>query len=174
MIAIPTLATERLILRGHKIEDFAAYAEMAADPNWARYTVGTPPTREQSWSRFLRNFGHWALLGQGFWAVEERQTGDYLGDVGFVEGKRDLTPPHTGEPEIGWALKASAQGKGYATEAAQAALLWGRTAFGPVRAVCIINPENTPSLRVAARLGFADFEDLSYQGNTIRRFARML
>ena len=69
------------------------------------------------------------MLDYGFWVVTDKVSGAFLGEVGFADFKRDLTPP-LGVPEIGWALMPHAHGKGLATEAVQAALSPGATSAG--------------------------------------------
>jgi RimJ/RimL family protein N-acetyltransferase len=112
---VPVIETERLILRGHRIEDFAACASIWSDPEVVHYIGGKPLTREDVWARLLRYAGHWQWMGFGMWAVEEKATGAFAGDLGFAEYKRDIEPPILGVPEIGWVLAPRAQGKGYAT-----------------------------------------------------------
>jgi len=72
---IPVLQTDRLILRGHGIEDFKHCAALWADPLVTRYITGTPLSREECWSRLLRNAGHWTMLGFGYWIAEEKRSG---------------------------------------------------------------------------------------------------
>lgn len=145
---------------------------MWSEAEVARYITGRPQTEEESWSRFLRLAGHWALLGYGFWMVTDKATGEMLGKVGYVEGRRAIEPSIQGEPELGWSLKTSAMGKGIAQESALAALDWGRKFFGPVRTLCIIEPANVPSIRLAEKLGFVPCADTVYNGKDIRMFER--
>jgi RimJ/RimL family protein N-acetyltransferase len=63
---VPVIETQRLILRGHRLEDFDALAAMWADPHVARFIGGKPATQEESWARLLRYAGHWRLLGFGY------------------------------------------------------------------------------------------------------------
>src|ERR1700730_5578361 len=120
-VEVPVLETERLKLRGHRLEDFLRCAAMWADPEVTRYIGGKPHTEEESWGRLLRYTGHWSLLGFGYWVVEENSTGSFIGEVGFADYKRGL-PALSGIPEIGWAFVTKARGKGYATEAVRAAV----------------------------------------------------
>ena len=113
----PVLETPRLRLRPHRVEDFEALANLWADPAVTRF-IGKPSTREESWARLLRYGGLWPLLGFGYWAVEDRETGAYLGDVGFADFHRALDPAPPALPEIGWVLAPAAHGRGLATEAA--------------------------------------------------------
>lgn len=149
----PTLITERLILNSHRLEDFEALAAMWADPAVVRYIGGIPRDREDSWSRLLRYIGHWQLLGYGYWAVREKASGTYIGGIGFADFHRDIDPP-LDVPEMGWTLVTSAHGKGYATEALNAALAWAKVNFSQDKTVCIISPENRASLGLAKKVGF--------------------
>jgi RimJ/RimL family protein N-acetyltransferase len=171
-IEIPTLQTERLILRGYRIEDFPAYAAMWKTQEVTRFIGGKPQTEEESWAKFLRIFGQWHMLGFSFFAVEERATGHFIGQSGFVEGKREIEPPLTGIPEIGWSFAPHVHGKGYALEASRAALEWGEKHFGKVPMRCIIAPENTPSIRLAQKLGFVEMLQTTYKGEPIPLFER--
>jgi RimJ/RimL family protein N-acetyltransferase len=168
----PNLETERLKLRGHRLEDFVPCAAMWADPVVTRYIGGKPLTEEECWARLLRYVGHWSLLGFGYWVAEEKATGNFAGEVGFADYKRDLEPSLKGVPEIGWALAAHAQGKGYATEAVRAAVGWGDAHFGSARTACIIAPENLQSIRVAVKCGYREWERTTYKGHPTMMFVR--
>ncbi len=161
---VPTLKTERLLLRGYRPEDFTECAKMWADPLVTRFIGGKPNTEQETWNRFLRSIGHWALLGFGLWVAEEKSSGAYVGAVGFSEFKRLMVPSHYGVPEAGWTFASHSHGKGYATEALKAVLNWGSVHFGPIRTVCIIAPENTSSRRVAEKCGFKEVLATTYEG----------
>ena len=70
---VPVLTTARLVMRGHRPSDLDASAAMWGDDAVGRHIGGKPSTREESWSRLLRYAGLWALLGFGYWLVEERK-----------------------------------------------------------------------------------------------------
>jgi RimJ/RimL family protein N-acetyltransferase len=163
IIDVPVLETGRLILRSHRREDFPAYARMWADPDVTRFISGAPLTEEEAWAKFMRAFGHWALTGFGFWSVHEKAGGARVGEAGFLDVKRYMTPSLEGTPEMGWSFDKPAQGKGYATEAARAAIEWGEDHFGRVRFACIIAPDNTASLNVAAKTGFREAARTTYK-----------
>ena len=167
MAAVPVLETDRLILRGYSVDDYAAFYTMAQHPDFHRYLSPEPMPAEEVWKAILRSAGHWALLGFGFWAVEDKSTGQYVGNVGFLNLKRDLEPSLGDAPEIGWVMSPEVHGQGYASEAVTAALAWGRQHFGPVRTVCIIDPDNEPSLRVAAKFGYHEYTRGLYHGKPI-------
>jgi len=160
----PVIEPERLRLRRHELSDFEASVAMWADPDVARFIGGKPSSREDTWGRLLRYVGHWELLGHGFWLIEEKATGQFLGEGGWGTFKREIEPRFEA-PEQGWALATSAHGKGYAYEAMRAALDWGVAHFGRTDFVCMIAPENAPSLKLAAKLGYAEYGRAEYKGS---------
>jgi RimJ/RimL family protein N-acetyltransferase len=145
---------------------------MWSDPMITRYTIGSPAPPAQTWKRILTYRGHWVLLGFGYWAVEEKATGRYIGDIGFAEHKRDIQPPIEGMPELGWALISEAHGRGYATEALRAAVAWGDGHFGDIATVCIVNPDNHASLRVAGKLGYREIRRSRHGDHSVVVFLR--
>ena len=161
---IPTIETERLILRPHRLADFDAFAAVWADPDVVRFITGTPMSRENSWARMLRVIGMWHLMGFGFLAIEEKATGQLLGEAGFQDMRREFEPSIEGTMEIGWALTPAVHGRGYATEAVGALIAWHDAHFPDRRMTCIISPENAPSLRLAEKLGFREFARADYHG----------
>src|SRR5258707_15379113 len=98
----PAIETERLVLRGHRLEDFAESAAMWADPEVTRYIGGRPFSPEEVWAPLLRYVGHWALLGFGYWVVRETATDRFVGEVGFFDYKRKIGPSPEEGPETGW------------------------------------------------------------------------
>jgi RimJ/RimL family protein N-acetyltransferase len=152
---VPVLETERLVLRGHRLEDFPIYAAMWSDPVFLRH-VGPARTEEESWTRFVFRNGLWSLMGYGLWAVEVKEGGIYIGDAGFMRTRRGL-PIDCGDlPEGGWTLVPSAHGKGYGREATMAAVAWADRYLDAPRTWCLINAENAMSLKIAARLGYRE------------------
>jgi RimJ/RimL family protein N-acetyltransferase len=168
----PTVETQRLVLRGYRIEDFPHVAAAWADPEVVRHISGRPFAEEESWARFLRNIALWPMLGYGYWAATEKNTGRYVGDVGFADFHRGIEPSVKGVPEIGWVLARWSHGVGYATEAAQASIRWLESALGPQRTVCIINDENRASVRVAQKCGYREFARTQYKGFPVVLFER--
>ncbi|MEL6447984.1 MAG: GNAT family N-acetyltransferase [Pseudomonadota bacterium] len=153
---IPRLTTKRLIMRGHVAKDLDDSAAMWADPAVVALISGTPSTRTETWARLLTYAGLWQHLGYGYWAVTDRVTGAFLGEVGFADFKRDITPSTADSPEIGWAFRTDAQGRGLAVEAVTAALAWADQSLRDNATLCIINPLNDRSLRLASKVGYAD------------------
>lgn len=169
----PLLETERLRLRGHRVEDLEASLALWTDPAVTRFIgSGKAFTREEVWARLVRYVGHWSLMGYGYWAVEEKETGAFVGEVGFADFQRVIEPALDGMPEMGWVLAPQVHGKGYATEAVRGALDWGDAHFGATPTVCLIDPENRPSLRVAEKCGFVARERAAYKDKTVLLFRR--
>jgi RimJ/RimL family protein N-acetyltransferase len=168
---IPTIETDRLRLRPHRLEDFPAAAAMWADPGVTRFIGGRPLTEEEAWAKFLRYPGHWLLLGFGFWAVEEKSGGRFVGEIGFADFKRDIQPPIR-TPEIGWVLAPQVHGRGYATESVLAALEWGRAHLSSSSTVCLIHPDNLASIRVAEKCGYRKYRETTYKAHPTVIFTR--
>ncbi len=147
--AAPTLETRRLVLRGWHEGDLDGYAKMLADPVTARFITrgGRAYDQRQSWSEAAFLIGHWQLRGYGMFVVEERASGNFVGRVG------PLQPKGWPDFEIAWAIAADSTGKGYASEAAEAAIDWSFSSFQLDRIISIIHSQNLASQRVAERLG---------------------
>jgi RimJ/RimL family protein N-acetyltransferase len=172
-VEIPILETQRLRLRGHRVDDLDACAAMWADPVVFRHTTGKPQPREEVWWRILRYIGHWALLGYGFWALEEKATGRFIGDLGFADFKREISPSLGDAPESGWVLASDFHRKGYATEAMRTVIAWGDEHFGAVRTACLIQPDNAASLHVAEKLGYREYARSSYREHDVIMLERL-
>lgn len=139
----PILHTQRLTLRPHVMADFEALCDLF-ETDRAAY-MGGPIPRKQAWRWLASEVGMWDLIGHGSWAVDT-QDGQFVGQVGL------LKPPHFPETELGWTLLDHAEGKGYAREAAQAALTWAASQ-GFATLVSYIDPANARSIALAQRLG---------------------
>jgi RimJ/RimL family protein N-acetyltransferase len=171
-LEVPELRTDRLLLRGHSLDDFPFLSAMWADPNVTRFIREKPFTHEESWARLLRYRGHWSLLGYGYWALSEKSTGIFVGEAGFGDFHRDIEPSLDATPEIGWVLNRNAHGKGYATEAVRAIVAWGDSHFHARRTACIIAPQNLASIRVAEKNGYSEMLRTTYHGNPTILFKR--
>lgn len=170
MIVVPALDTERLTLRGHRAEDLDQCVALWSDPEVTRYIGGKPSSREEVWARLLRYLGHWSVADHGFWLVRERATGRFVGEAGLADFKRDLAVSFDGAPEAGWVLAPWSHGKGFATEAMTAVLAWSQRRFA--RTVCLIDPGNAPSRRVAAKLGYREIARTDYKASEVIVFER--
>lgn len=168
----PVIETERLILRPHRPEDHDAYARLWADPATVRFIGGRPFTRSECWSRILRQIGHWRVQGFGFWALEDKATGQLAGEAGFHDLRRDIVPAFDGVPEAGWALAPAFHRRGLALEAVQAFHDWGDRHLGAGRRVCIIEPDNHASLRIAQAVGYGDAIETTHAGTPILLLTR--
>lgn len=169
---VPTIETARLRMRAYRLDDFKNCAGMWADPAVVRYIGGKPFTEEEVWAKMLRYAGLWSLMGFGYWAIEEKATGDFVGEIGFADFKRDIEPSLAGMPELGWVLISRVHGRGYATEAVGAALDWGAVRLGTARTAYLIHPENHASIRVAEKCGYSEFRRTLYKGQTAILFVR--
>lgn len=169
---VPVLETARLRLRAHHPDDHGACAALWADPDVTRHIGGRPFTAEETWRRMLASLGLWSMLGYGYWAVEEKASGRYVGDVGFADFRRDIDPSLLGMLEFGWVLSPAVHGRGYASEAVAAAMAWASAELPQMRAVCVIAPGNLASIRVAEKAGFREWRRTVYHGEPTIVFAR--
>ncbi|OOG59822.1 GNAT family N-acetyltransferase [Rhodanobacter sp. C03] len=169
---VPVIETERLRLRAHRADDYATCMAIWSDPEVVRYIGGRVFTAEEVWKRLLQYVGLWSLLGYGYWAVEEKDSGRYIGDIGFADFKRDMQPSLQGMLEFGWVLAPQAHGNGYASEAVAAITTWGQAHRPELRVVCIIAPENLPSIRVAEKAGFRLWQQTVYHDSPTLVFTR--
>jgi RimJ/RimL family protein N-acetyltransferase len=168
----PTLETERLILRAFKPEDLEPLAAIWAKPEVVRFIGGNPLGREDTWRRSLAACGQWPYTGFGYWIVEEKSDGRVVGQLGFSDFKRDMQPSIEGEPELGYVFDPSVHGQGIAYEGCKAAVDWADATLNAPSYPAIISPENTPSIRLAEKLGFEREPDATYRGETIALFRR--
>lgn len=162
----PTLTTERLRLRPHRRGDFPEMCALWQHPETIRFIGGQAQSDQAIWFRLLRYAGFWTILGYGFWAIEDRESGAYLGDAGLMAAERGL-PGLAGLPEAGWALRPEAAGRGLATEAMCAILDWADRHVDAPQTACIIDPDNAPSLRVAHKLGYREADVPELDGRPI-------
>jgi RimJ/RimL family protein N-acetyltransferase len=170
--SIPVLETERLRLRPFQATDLDAQAQMLGDSQVVRFLGGRASTREEAWRKMLTGPGMWQFMGFGYWAVERKEDGAYIGQTGFADFKRDLKPSIEGLPEMGWLFASHAHGKGYAREAIAAGLDWADEALQGQDVVAIINPDNLPSIRVAEKTGFTERMEAMYGEEPILLFRR--
>jgi RimJ/RimL family protein N-acetyltransferase len=112
------------------------------------------------------------LLGFGFWAVQWKDSAQLIGDVGFANWERDISPPLDGLPEGGWVFSTEVHGRGIATEAVNAALAWMDEKFGAKTTACIISPENAASIRLAQKAGYREHCRSEFKGSEVIQFRR--
>ena len=140
------LETSRLILRPPRMEDFDAYAENALDAEASRY-LGGPQARSVAWRGFMSMAGAWALQGFAMFSVIDKASGDWIGRVG------PWMPEGWPGTEVGWGIASWAWNRGYATEAATAAIDWAFDVLGWDEVIHCIDPDNVASIAVAEKLG---------------------
>ena len=142
--AIPQIDTARLTLRAPRLSDWAVL-----EPIWTTdraIHIGGPMDAEDAWLDFNQCVAGWLLRGHGALTICDKATGDVFGLA--VLGHEFGDP----DPELGWLLTAEAEGKGYATEAAEALLPLGQQIYGD-RLASYVAHDNTASARVAEKLG---------------------
>ena len=144
------IETERLVLRVWTAEDASALYTLASDPEVMRYVDDGKPWTDPARAReFVGRIAEcWRVNGYGRWAVVERDGGRVVGSCGFGP------LAETGEIDFGYIFARDCWGRGYATEAARAALREGFERLGLKEVVANTVPENTASRRVLEKLGF--------------------
>jgi len=157
---IPRVHTERLILREWLQGDFETYAQWQADPEVVRFLGGETMSRADAWRSMATAAGHWALRGYGVWAVEAKDGGALVGRVGL------LNPDGWPGLEVGWTLGREHWGKGYATEAARAALDYAFATQNLDKAISLIHADNAASQNVAKRIGERRGEAIDFMHGT--------
>ena len=163
MTDIPTLTTERLILRPPVFADFPAYEALMASPRSVH--MGGPYGTFAAWGLFCHDTALWHLFDHGALMLELRSTGECIGQVGINHG------PLFPEKELGWLLYPGHEGHGFAIEAARALRDWAFGVRGLPTLVSYVDPANSRSIAVAERLGATldalaprqDPEDLVYR-----------
>lgn len=146
MTPAPTLTTARLVLRGPQKRDLAAFTAWVTR-SARMQAVGGPDTEGNAWRGFIAGIGHWHWHGYGFFTVTERITGVAAGRVGVIN---HVEWP---QPEMAWHMFDGFEGRSYAFEAACAVREWAGRTLGLEPLISLISPDNTRSLRLAARLG---------------------
>ena len=168
----PTLTTQRLELSLPRAEDLPAMMAIVSNEETGRFLGPIQHVPEQ-FNRFLRNAGSWLLFGYGGFLVRERGKPEVIGNCGIFHSYRGLGEDFDDMPEAGWIISADHVGKGYANEAMQAALDWFEKSYGARRVVCMIDPANTPSIKLAGKLGFAELRKATLpDGGEVILFAR--
>jgi RimJ/RimL family protein N-acetyltransferase len=140
------IETARLVLRQPRLEELDDWASFMRDEQNMHY-IGGVRARMDVWRQLMISVGSWTAMGLGVFSVFERHTGEWLGRVGPV--KPDGWPG----TEVGWSLRREHWHRGYATEAARAAMDWVFDNLGWHEVIHCIAPENLSSQAVAQRLG---------------------
>jgi RimJ/RimL family protein N-acetyltransferase len=142
------IETERLILREIDPErDFEAWAKTMADENTVRYLGTKPMNRAEAWRSMAQVMGHWAIRGYGFFSLEHKESGEWVGRVGpwYPEGWPG--------PEVGWTISPDYLRQGYASEAARASIDYAFNTLGWSRLIHVILEVNEASIALAKKLG---------------------
>ena len=140
------LHTDRLLLRPPTLSDVEPMFEIHQDPDVMRF-VGKSGDISVAWRNVAMMIGHWQMLGYGMWIIENRADGQVIGRAGLWN--------EAGGPglELGWLIRRSAWGRGFATEASRAALDWAWRHLDTDRIISVIHAENAQSIRIAEMLG---------------------
>lgn len=165
------LTTARLTLTPVAVSDMDDLTGLWADADFTRHIMGRGLSEEEVWFRLLRDLGHWQTKGYGNWTIRETGSGAYIGSVGVLDYRREMTPPFDA-PELGWGLVPAFQGLGMAYEALQAALAWTDACRLEPRTVCMISPDNAPSLKLAQRVGYRPYAEADYKDSRVTLFER--
>ncbi len=148
---IPSLETERLVLRAMTIEDWPDYAALMQSER-AQY-MGGPMSKEDAWGIFCSDIAQWHLFGHGALMIDERASGRCVGQVGINHGP--LFPEH----ELGWFVYERGEGRGYAFEAAVIFRDWAREKLKLPSLVSYMDADNVRSRKLAERLGALEDKD---------------
>jgi RimJ/RimL family protein N-acetyltransferase len=144
--AIPTIETERLILRGPTGADFPVYRDFFADAE-ASHFYGGPIGPDRAWRVLASDLGHWQLRGYGRWALEEKSSRQMVGSCGL------WWPEAYPRSELTWWIAPAARRNGYALEASRAAIGFGYDVLGWDIVETHMNDENMAARRLVEKLG---------------------
>jgi ribosomal-protein-alanine N-acetyltransferase len=151
------LETERLRL--YTLDDLDALFGILGDPETMTY-YPEPYNREGTLRWIEDNMRRYVVDGFGLWAMDMKETGDFVGDCGpavrEVDGEREV--------EIGWHVDRTLWNRGLATEAGTACRDHCFGALGLERVISLVRPENIPSRRVAEKIGMLVERDVDWHG----------
>lgn len=162
----PPGPTARLAFREMTADDLGVMADLLGDPDVMAY-YAHPKSRAEALGWIEWNRRLYRDRGFGLWVVELRDTSEFVGDCGLTPQEVDGTQ----EIEVGYHVRRSLQGRGYATEAAASARDYARDVLGLDRLVAIIDPSNVPSQRVAEKIGLALEKEVERRGTPRRIYA---
>jgi RimJ/RimL family protein N-acetyltransferase len=154
-MTIPTLTTDRLVLRPFVHDDLNELAVVHAEESFWWYPLRGGMTTEQTTGFLVRTIERYKSDGFGIEAVIDRQSGAMIGWAGLAVPH--FLPEVLPAVEVGWRLSRPFWGRGLATEAGEAAVRWGFTGGGLERIVSIYEPENVASGKVMEHLGLTPY-----------------
>lgn len=172
MTTAPVLTSARLVLTPVTAQDLPDLVELWSDTDFTRFIMGRALSEEEVWFRLLRDIGHWQAMGYGNWSIRT-QDGTYAGSIGLFDYRRELEPAFDA-PEAGWGIAPQFQGKGVATEALELAMDWADNSAAFPRTVCMISPDNVPSVRMAERKGYHVYAKSAYKGSAVNLYERFM
>ena len=168
----PFLTTERLDLWQPRAGDLKAIHAVMTHSSTGRF-LGPASALHEHATRFARGAGSWFLYGYGPLMLRLRGTDAVIGNCGVFHTFRGLGDDFDDHPEAGWIVAAEQVGNGLASEAMRAVLDWFDRENGPKRIVCMISPDNGPSVRLAAKLGFTAMRETELpDGAAVRLYER--
>jgi ribosomal-protein-alanine N-acetyltransferase len=165
MINIPTLQSERLLLRPLRENDIVPLQHIMGKPDMLRYFPNQEPPATDKVARLIASqIEHWNRCGYGWWAVDFGQDGEFIGWAGLQY------LPETDETEIAYLLDSSYWGRGLGTEAARVGVRYGFEEIDLDQIVAIVHPENIASQRVAQKAGLVFTIESVYFGMDCFRY----
>jgi RimJ/RimL family protein N-acetyltransferase len=162
--SVPRLQTERLMLREYRSADFDLFADHLENPE-SSFHLGSSD-RHTAWRIFTSHAGLWLVHGAGWWAIEDKQTGQLVGNVGAFCREQSTVM------EMGWNTYRAFWGKGIANEAAAAVLNYVFEIRREPKVRALIGAGNESSRRVAERLGMTYEMETELNGKAIRSYMR--
>jgi RimJ/RimL family protein N-acetyltransferase len=163
-ISLPRLHTERLTLREYRRDDFDLFADHLVNPESSAH-LGSAD-RQTAWRIFSSHAGLWVLQGAGWWALEDRQTGQLVGNIGAFFREQSTVM------ELGWNTYRAFWGKGIANEAAAAVLTYAFEVRREPKVRALITSGNESSRRVAERIGLTYEMETELYGKAINSYVR--
>ncbi|RFP17827.1 N-acetyltransferase [Duganella sp. BJB488] len=162
--SVPLLQTERLILREYRRADFDLFADHLGHPESSAHLGSSD--RQAAWRIFTSHAGLWLVHGAGWWAIEDKQTGQLVGTVGAFFREQSTVM------EMGWNTYRAFWGKGIANEAASAVLKYVFEVRGELKVRALVSAGNESSRRVAERLGMTYEMETELNGKAISSYVR--
>ncbi|MEL4073429.1 GNAT family N-acetyltransferase [Ochrobactrum sp. GPK 3] len=170
---VSLIESTRLLLRPHSLDELGGYAELWSTATEIPGLPKIPPlSQEEIWARLLRFIGHWSVFGFGPFIVVDKATETVVGEVGLAHFHRGNGDSFDSSPEAMWKIDRRYQGRGFASEAVQMAFDWFDEQRIANRTVCMIDPQNSASLRIAEHFGFHKFASAVYRSNPVLLFER--